>query len=61
MVAAVAPHVSGGVSKTVLLDGDGTPSRDVREVFLGAWRAGIKGITVYRRGSLPDEPIVANV
>ena len=50
MQAAVQRHVDAAVSKTVLLPTD-APVPVVREVFLAAWRAGAKGITVFRDGS----------
>lgn len=56
MVEAVQPLLSGSVSKTVNLPGDAT-AEDVREVYLTAWRNGLKAISVYRDGSKGTQPL----
>ncbi len=50
MQAAVQRHVDAAVSKTVNLPADATID-DVRAIYLAAWKARVKGITVYRYGS----------
>lgn len=50
MQAAVQRHVDAAVSKTVNLPAAATVD-DVRVIYRGAWRAKVKGITVYRYGS----------
>ena len=50
MQAAVQRHVDAAVSKTVNLPATATVD-DVRTIYLAAWRAKVKGITVYRYGS----------
>jgi ribonucleoside-diphosphate reductase alpha chain len=50
MQAAVQRHVDAAVAKTVNLPADASVD-DVERIFLDAWRAGAKGITVYRYGS----------
>jgi len=50
MQAAVQRHVDAAVSKTVNLPPDATVDQ-VREIYLAAWKAKVKGITVYRYGS----------
>ena len=54
MQAAVQRHVDAAVSKTVNLPATASVE-DVRGLLLDAWKAGAKGITVYRYGSRPDE------
>ncbi|TSE27344.1 Vitamin B12-dependent ribonucleoside-diphosphate reductase [Tepidimonas sediminis] len=47
MVAAVQPFVDAGISKTVNVPAD-CPSEAFRDLYLQAWRAGLKGLTTYR-------------
>ena len=54
MQAAVQHHVDAAVAKTVNLPADATPA-DVRAIYLAAWRARVKGITVYRYGARPGQ------
>jgi ribonucleoside-diphosphate reductase alpha chain len=56
MQAAVQRHVDASVSKTVNLPA-GATTDDVRRVFMDAWRLGLKGVTVYRYGSRPDQTL----
>jgi ribonucleoside-diphosphate reductase alpha chain len=48
--ASVQRHVDAAVSKTVNLPTTATVD-DVRAIYLAAWKAKVKGITVYRYGS----------
>jgi ribonucleoside-diphosphate reductase alpha chain len=50
MQAAFQAHVDAAVSKTVNLPAD-APRDEVRDVYLGARRLKLKGVTVYRYGS----------
>jgi ribonucleoside-diphosphate reductase alpha chain len=47
MVAAVAPHVDSAISKTVNVPED-YPYEPFKDLYLEAWKAGLKGITTYR-------------
>ena len=47
MVAAVAPYVDAAVSKTVNVAED-YPFEQFKDLYLEAWRAGLKGLTTYR-------------
>jgi ribonucleoside-diphosphate reductase alpha chain len=50
MQAAVQRHVDAAVSKTISLPAAATVN-DIRDIYLAAWRAKVKGITIYRYGS----------
>jgi ribonucleoside-diphosphate reductase alpha chain len=50
MQAAVQRHVDAAVSKTINLPA-GATADDIRRIYLAAWKAKVKGITVYRYGS----------
>jgi ribonucleoside-diphosphate reductase alpha chain len=58
MVAAIQPFLSGGVSKTLPLRAD-AGAEAVEEVFVAAWRLGLKAIAVYREGSKLHQPLTA--
>ncbi|MCK6428509.1 MAG: adenosylcobalamin-dependent ribonucleoside-diphosphate reductase [Burkholderiaceae bacterium] len=47
MIAAVQPYIDAAVSKTVNVPED-YPFEDFRNLYLEAWKAGLKGITTYR-------------
>jgi len=49
MQAAVQRHVDAAVSKTINLPATATTD-DIRAVYLAAWKAKVKGITVFRYG-----------
>ena len=54
MQAAIQRHVDAAVSKTINLPAEAAID-DVRDIFLAAWRAKVKGITIYRYGSKPSQ------
>ncbi|MGF1548100.1 MAG: adenosylcobalamin-dependent ribonucleoside-diphosphate reductase [Thiotrichales bacterium] len=47
MVAAVAPYVDTSISKTVNVPED-YPYTEFEDLYLSAWRAGLKGLATYR-------------
>jgi ribonucleoside-diphosphate reductase alpha chain len=47
MVAAIAPYVDSAISKTVNVPED-YPFEEFKDLYLEAWKAGLKGITTYR-------------
>ncbi len=51
MVAAVAPFVDTAISKTVNVPED-YPYADFEDLYLSAWRAGLKGLATYRPNSV---------
>ena len=56
MMAAVQPFLSGAISKTVNLPSDCTVA-DIQDVYVQAWKMGIKAIAVYRDGCKRTQPI----
>lgn len=54
MHAAVQHHTDAAVAKTVNLP-DTATVQEVQDTFWQAWRARVKGITVYRSGSRPGQ------
>ncbi len=51
MVACVAPYVDAAISKTVNVPQD-YPYADFKNLYMEAWRKGLKGITTYRPNSV---------
>lgn len=51
MVAAVAPYIDAAISKTVNVAED-YPYEDFKNLYLEAWKKGLKGITTYRPNSV---------
>jgi ribonucleoside-diphosphate reductase alpha chain len=47
MVASVAPFIDTSISKTVNVPED-YPYADFEDLYLGAWKAGLKGLATYR-------------
>jgi ribonucleoside-diphosphate reductase alpha chain len=56
MMAAVQPFLSGGISKTVNMPKDSTPEQ-IAEVYVDAWKLGLKSIAIYRDGSKRSQPL----
>jgi len=56
MMAAVQPFISGAISKTVNLPHEVTPE-EVANVYIEAWKLGLKAIAVYREGSKRTQPL----
>jgi ribonucleoside-diphosphate reductase alpha chain len=56
MMAAVQPFISGAISKTVNLPNDVTVD-DVADLYVDAWRRGIKAIAIYRDGCKVAQPL----
>ncbi|MBI4754912.1 MAG: ribonucleoside-diphosphate reductase, adenosylcobalamin-dependent [Betaproteobacteria bacterium] len=51
MVAAVAPYIDTSISKTVNVPED-YPYADFEDLYLDAWKAGLKGLATYRPNSV---------
>jgi ribonucleoside-diphosphate reductase alpha chain len=59
MLAAVQPFLSGAISKTVNCPNDITVD-DIYNLYLEAWKMGLKGITIYREGSKTFQAITTS-
>jgi len=51
MVAEVAPYIDAAISKTVNV-AEEYPYNDFKNLYIEAWRKGLKGITTYRPGGV---------
>ena len=56
MMAAIQPFISGAISKTVNVPESFT-AEDIENVYIQAWKLGLKSVTVYRDGSKVDQPM----
>ena len=56
MMAAVQPFISGAISKTVNMSSDSTVD-DVEQLFVDAWRLGLKAVAIYRDNSKVAQPL----
>jgi ribonucleoside-diphosphate reductase alpha chain len=60
MLAAIQPFLSGSISKTVNMDNTSTVD-DVMDVYMSAWRLGLKSIAIYRDGSKSLQPLTTTI
>ena len=58
MMAAVQPFLSGAISKTVNMP-ESTTVAEVRELWVHAWRAGLKAVAIYRDNCKVAQPLSA--
>jgi ribonucleoside-diphosphate reductase alpha chain len=58
MMAATQPFISGAISKTVNLPSAATVE-DIMEVYIQAWKLGLKAVAVYRDGCKKSQPLSA--
>ncbi len=56
MMGAVQPFISGAISKTVNASHDTTVD-EIFDIFVEAWRMGLKSIAIYRDGCKSDQPL----
>jgi len=56
MMAAVQPFISGAISKTVNLPNEATVEQ-VGDLYMDAWKSGLKAISIYRDGSKRTQPL----
>jgi ribonucleoside-diphosphate reductase alpha chain len=60
MMSAVQPFLSGAISKTVNLPNDASPD-DISDVYMTAWKIGLKAVAVYRDGSKRQQPLTTSL
>jgi len=56
MMARVQPFLSGAISKTVNVPNEVTPD-EIMQVYIDAWKLGLKAIAVYRDGCKRTQPL----
>ncbi|MCA9552973.1 MAG: vitamin B12-dependent ribonucleotide reductase [Myxococcales bacterium] len=56
MMAAAQPFLSGAISKTVNVPEDAT-AEDIYDMYVQAWRLGLKAVAVYRDNSKRSQPL----
>ena len=56
MMAAAQPFLSGAISKTVNLPHEASV-KDIEDVYLQAWKLGVKAVAIYRDGSKMSQPL----
>ena len=56
VMSAVQPFISGAISKTVNMPAWATVA-DIRQVYIEAWRLGLKCVAIYRSGSKRSQPL----
>jgi len=56
MMAAVQSHLSGAISKTINMPPNCTV-QDIFDVYIEAWKLGVKAVAVYRDGSKGNQPL----
>ena len=56
MMSATQPFLSGAISKTVNLSEDATVE-EIENVYMDAWRLGLKAVALYRDGSKRFQPL----
>ncbi len=56
MMGAVQPFISGAISKTVNVPHEATPE-EIGEIYMQAWKNGLKAIAIYRDGSKRVQPL----
>jgi ribonucleoside-diphosphate reductase alpha chain len=58
MMAAAQPFLSGAISKTINMPNSATVE-DVKQVYIDAWKMGLKAVAIYRDGCKLSQPLTA--
>jgi ribonucleoside-diphosphate reductase alpha chain len=58
MMAAAQPFLSGAISKTINMPNSATVE-EVKQVYIDAWKMGLKAVSVYRDGCKMSQPLTA--
>jgi ribonucleoside-diphosphate reductase alpha chain len=58
MMAALTPHITGAISKTVNLPKEATVD-EIKEIYRKSWELGVKAIALYRDGCKVSQPLSA--
>ncbi len=56
MLAAIQPHLSGAISKTVNCPEDTTVA-EIEDMFYQGWKSGLKALAIYRNASKVAQPL----
>ncbi|MCL2396758.1 MAG: vitamin B12-dependent ribonucleotide reductase [Defluviitaleaceae bacterium] len=56
MLAALTPHVTGAISKTVNLPRQAT-AEYIKDIYRLSWELGVKAVALYRDGSKENQPL----
>ena len=56
MMGALAPHITGAISKTVNLPREADPE-DIKRIYKLSWDLGVKAIALYRDGCKVSQPL----
>ena len=59
MMAAVQPHLSGAISKTVNMPESATVE-DIEKIYLEGWKLGLKALAIYRDNCKVGQPLSAS-
>lgn len=59
MQAAIQPSVDSSISKTINLPKE-TTVEEVEQLYILAWKSGLKGVTIYRDGSRESQVLSTN-
>src|SRR5258707_11187147 len=56
MMAAVQPHLSGAISKTVNMP-ESASVEDIEEIYFEGWKLGLKALAIYRNNCKVGQPL----